>query len=64
MADAYGDALTNLANKDQTPQVDPQKAKDFQKGFQQPQTIQEGWQNIKNELGIGQNTNKPKDGST
>ncbi len=59
--DAYGDALKSAMDK--SPQVDVQKAKDFKKGFQQPQTMQEGWDNIKNELGIGSNT-KAKDGNT
>lgn len=38
---------------DKTPAIDLQKAKDFTKGFQQPQTMSEGWENLKSAFGYG-----------
>lgn len=40
----------NTPTVDKTPQLDPQKAKDFVKGYDQPQTMQEGLTNIQNEV--------------
>ena len=48
MADTYGAALKNMIDK--TPQTDPEKAKAFSQGFEQPQTLGEGAENIKNEV--------------
>lgn len=49
--------------EDKTPAIDLQKAKDFKKGFQQPQTAGEGWSNIKNEVGswFGSNSDNSDD---
>ncbi len=50
MSDTYGTALKNMISKDQTPQTDPDKAKAFSQGFEEPQTLGEGVDNIKNEV--------------
>lgn len=45
--DTYGQALKNVINRD----PDQQKAKEFMQGYDQPVTLQEGYDNLKNEVG-------------
>lgn len=56
MADTVGTALQNMIDK--TPQTDPKKAKEFTQGFEEPQTLDEGVNNIKNEVGSWFNKKK------
>lgn len=57
MPNSTSDALQNIMIKVRDP--DQKKAKDFTTGAQQPQTLAEGYQNIKNAFGFGGDEDDP-----
>jgi hypothetical protein len=59
MDDYYGEALKKAQLKKE---IDQDKARDFTKGFQQPQTMSEGYENLKSELGSLFGSKKKQEG--